>query len=156
MTVWTTFAFREPSTETVFAIDKLYLNVSGSSGHYYGGLFGVTGENAQISRLALTNVAIFSRTTSGTLIIGAIAAENEGRIQTSYATGSVSSSVDTGTSYSGGLVGLNTGTIDNTYGTVYMSVSVGNPSGRPYARRACGEAHGGDRQFLFEGTSGKL
>ena len=110
-----------------FAIDKLYLNITGGSGHHYGGLFGVTGENARIFRLPLTNVAIFARSTSGTLIIGAIAAENEGRIQTSYATGSITTyATPSEISYAGGLVGLNTGSIDNTYGTVSVNLVVGH------------------------------
>ena len=125
-----------------FAIDKLYLNLTGSSGHHYGGLFGVTGENARISRLPLTNVAIFARATSGTLIISAIAGENGGSIQTSYATGSITTLITSGISYSGGLVGLNTGTIDNTYGTVSVNFSIGNDSGKSYAGGLVGKLTG--------------
>ena len=125
-----------------FAIDKLYLNISGGSGHHYGGLFGVTGENARIFRLPLTNVAIFARSTSGTLNIGAIAAENEGRIQTSYATGSITTRITSGVSYSGGLIGLNTGTIDNTYGTVSVIFFNGNNSGTSYLGGLVGKLTG--------------
>ena len=91
-------------------ISNLYLNISGS-GYTYGGLFGYTGSQAEISNMGLTNASVtvtsFSSFSRGGGLVGL---NNSGTISNSYVTGEVdtSSNSSSNSSYGGGLVGLRT------------------------------------------------
>ena len=114
-------------------ISNLYLNISGS-GDIYGGLFGYTGSQAEISNMGLTDasVTVTSSIIHSNSYSGGLVGHNNGTISNSYATGEVTSSVYS-YSYSGGLVGYNKqrGAISNSYatGAVTSSVSVYSYSG---------------------------
>ena len=71
------------------------------------GLFGFTGNTAQIRNVKLEN-----NTVTGRNYTGALVGNNGGSITNCYATGAV-----TGTDYVGGLVGSNKGPITNSYAT---------------------------------------
>ena len=119
-----------------YMISGLMVNITGD----YGGLFGYTGEHAEIRSVGLSGVNVMAGSSSGGLV-----GQNNGDIRNSYATGtvssttghsigglagynngSISSSYSTATADStiniaGGLVGRNTGTISNSYATGVLS-----------------------------------
>ena len=114
-------------------ISSLYLNISGSS-KIYGGLFGYTGSQAEISNMGLTNasVTVTSSTSHSYSYGGGLAGSNEGTISNSYATGEVisSASASFSYSYSGGLVGYNyQGTVSNSYATGEVTSSAASSGG---------------------------
>ena len=105
-----------------YVISGLTVDVMGTTGHQYGGLFGYTA-SAKISNLGLTDVNIAVTSTGNNSYGGGLVGYSQsGTISNSYAVGTVSSaSTSTGSnSYGGGLVGVNEGTISNSYaaGTV--------------------------------------
>ena len=67
-----------------FLIEKLYVNTTGS-GTQYGGLFGVMGEDARISRLGLIDIEIV--TNGVPAYAGGLAGHNAGDIEESYMEG---------------------------------------------------------------------
>lgn len=73
----------------------------------YVGLFGYTGNTANIERTGLTDVSI-----TGQFYVGGIAGRNSGAISNSFLTGTI-----TGEAYVGGFSGVNYGTINNSYST---------------------------------------
>ena len=95
-------------------ISNLYLNISGST--KYGGLFGYTGSQSEISNMGLTNASV-TVTTTAAAYGGGLVGYGRGTISNSYATGEVTAS--SSYSYSGGLVGYNKsgGTVSNSYAT---------------------------------------
>ena len=101
-------------------ISNLYLNIS-DSGTKYGGLFGYTGSQAEISNMGLTNASVTITLSSTTSYVGGLVGyNNQGTVSNSYATGEMtaSSSSSNSYSYSGGLVGYNNqGTVSNNYAT---------------------------------------
>ena len=110
-------------------ISNLYLNISGS-GTKYGGLFGYTGSQAEISHIGLTNASMTvtsSAAHSYSYSGGLVGVNYQGTISNSYATGEVTSSASDSNSYSGGLVGQNQeGTISNSYATGEVTSSASN------------------------------
>ena len=85
-----------------------HLTIEGVS---YLGLFGQSGSGAEISNLGLEVVNV-----NGTgSFVGGLVGQNQGRIASSYSTGSVSGT------YSGGLVGRNSGNITACYSNVTVS-----------------------------------
>ena len=112
-----------------YVISNLYIHIS-SSGKRYAGLFGATGNDAEISNIGLTNISMTVTSTNLASYGGGLVGYNQGTISNSYATGGVkSSSLATNTygsySYGGGLVGdnFNGGTINNSYATVTVESS---------------------------------
>ena len=85
-----------------FMISDLTVNITGD----YGGLFGYTGEHAEIRSVGLSSVNITARAHSGGLV-----GYNNGNISHSYTTGTVTGS----NNYAGGLVGSSNGNISNSY-----------------------------------------
>jgi filamentous hemagglutinin family protein len=110
-------------------ISNLYINRPGSN---YVGLFGIIGPNSNVFDVGLINNTI-SGGTAGTILpgssIGGLVGNNQGSVDQSYATGTV-----TGTNiYSvGGLVGHNQGYVSNSYasGSVNGSFNVGGLVGK--------------------------
>ena len=100
-----------------YVISNLYVNVSGSVTKY-GGFFGYTGSQAEISHISLTNASVTVTTSALYSYGGGLVGYNVGTISNSYAIGEVVSSA-TSRSYGGGLVGYNSnsGTISNSYAT---------------------------------------
>ncbi|MCL2012163.1 MAG: InlB B-repeat-containing protein [Cystobacterineae bacterium] len=87
-----------------------------ASGNNYQGLFGYIGEGATLENLRLTDVSVRGRNHVGSLV----GYNYKGTVQSSYATGSVSSSEEN----IGGLVGYNNqGTVQNCYATGSVSGS---------------------------------
>ena len=84
----------------------------------YGGLFGYTGEHAEIRSVGLSSVNITAMKNSGGLV-----GYNNGDISNSYVSGTVSSSSGNTT---GGLVGRNAGNISNSYATGTVSGFTGS------------------------------
>ena len=111
-------------------ISNLYLNISGS-GDTYGGLFGYTGSQAEISNMGLTNasVTVTSPSTSSSSYGGGLVGYNYlGTVSNSYTTGAVETSAAS-SSYGGGLVGYNKqGTISNSYATGEVTSSTSDAS----------------------------
>ena len=102
-------------------ISNLYMNISGS-GYIYGGLFGSTGSQAEISNMGLTNASVTVTSLFRSYGGGLVGFNKGGTISNSYATGEVTSSSGEVTSsydsYGGGLVGYNDqGTVSNSYAT---------------------------------------
>ena len=116
-------------------ISNLYMNISVSgSDTRYGGLFGYTGSQAEISNIVLTDVSVTVTSSSHSYGGGLVGYNNRGTISNSYATGAVeafTSSTYAVSSYSGGLVGYNNhGTISNSYAT--GAVESSSPTYRTY------------------------
>ena len=90
-------------------------------GTAYGGLFGNTGDSAEIS-----NVGVINSKISATTAAGGICGENGGTIHNCYNAGTISSS---GTA--GGICGTNSGTIEDCYniGTISNSATAGGICG---------------------------
>ena len=107
-------------------ISNLYLNISGS-GYIYGGLFGYTGNQAEISNMGLTKASVTVTFPASTSSCGGLVGYNYGTISNSYATGEVT--VSTSYSSGGGLVGYNYGTISNSYATGEVTSSGSDSSG---------------------------
>ena len=106
-------------------ISNLYLNIS-DSGTKYGGLFGYTGSQTEISNMGLTNASMTvtsSAAHSYSYSGGLVGYNYGGTISNSYATGEVTSSASASASsnsysFGGGLVGYNYGeTLSNSYAT---------------------------------------
>ena len=93
-----------------YVISDLRVNITGD----YGGLFGYTGEHAEIRSLGLSGVNVMAGNDTGGLV-----GDNNGSISNSYVTGAVSGSIR-----SGGLVGDNAGTISSSYASVNVSGGV--------------------------------
>ena len=112
-------------------ISNLYLNISGS-GVKYGGLFGYTESQSEISSIGLTNasVTVTSSGSSSNSYGGGFAGYSGGNISNSYATGEVTITSSSGSnSYGGGLAGLHGGkTISNSYATGEVTASSGSNS----------------------------
>ena len=106
-------------------ISNLYLNIS-ASGQTFGGLFGYTGSQAEISHIGLTNssVTVTSSASYSYSYGGGLVGYNyQGTVSNSYATGEVTASSGY-ISYGGGLVGYNyRGTVSNSYATGEMTSS---------------------------------
>ena len=81
----------------------------------YGGLFGYTGEHAEVRSVGLSGVDIAAMGNAGGL-----AGTSHGSISNSYVTGTVSGTIDE----IGGLVGENYGSIDSSYATAAFSSTV--------------------------------
>ena len=111
-----------------YIISNLYLNISGSD-IKYGGLFGYTGSQTEISNTGLTNASV-TVTSSATPYGGGLVGYNyQGTVSNSYATGAVTASASDSSSYGGGLVGLNNnGTISNSYATGEVKSSASDSS----------------------------
>ena len=90
-------------------ISDLTVNITGN----YGGLFGYTGEHAEIRSLGLSDVNIMAGNNGGGLV-----GYNNGSISNSYSTGAVSASG----ALIGGLVGTNDGSISSSYSTSSVEV----------------------------------
>ena len=126
-----------------FMISDLTVNITED----YGGLFGYTGEHAEIRSVGLSGVDITAGGNSGGLV-----GNNTGSISNSYTTGAVSSASDrigglvgwnddgsisnsyststvTGKSNLGSLVGDNSGSISNSYATGTVSSGESNGGG---------------------------
>ena len=86
------------------------------------GLFGATGASA-----AVRNIGLSAGSVSGLSEVGGLIGVNNGTLENSFSTGSVSSGVATG-SYAGGLVGKNYGSISKSYATGGV-VAAGNYAG---------------------------
>ncbi|MEX2461586.1 MAG: S-layer homology domain-containing protein [Paenibacillaceae bacterium] len=89
------------------------------------GLFGYIGNTNSV----MTNIILENINVIGGNYVGGLAGENDGRINNSYASGSVS-----GTDYVGGLAGYNYGTISSSYasGSVTGNSYVGGLVGANY------------------------
>lgn len=85
-----------------YKITGLYINRSGQN---EVGLFGVTGNGAEISNIRLANVDV-----AGHAYVGILVGANAGDIHNVYVSGEV-----TGSSFVGGLVGAHAGNIDQSY-----------------------------------------
>ena len=118
-----------------FMISGLTVNITGD----HGGLFGYTGEHAEIRSVGLSGVNIIAGGSTGGLVgrnggsigdsyvsgavtsggenIGGLAGNNNGNISNSYAAATVTSSTTGVSSDVGGLVGVNdgAGNISNSY-----------------------------------------
>ena len=94
-----------------YMISGLTVNITGD----YGGLFGYTGEHAEIRSLGLSGVDITAGESSGGLV-----GLNNGTISNSYASGTVAVG-GSGGSYIGGLIGRNLGSISSSYAAVVNS-----------------------------------
>ena len=81
----------------------------------YGGLFGYTGEHAEIRSVGLSSVNITAGESSGGLV-----GYNAGNISNSYSTGTVSCTEDS----IGGLVGYNAGSISSSYSTATADTTI--------------------------------
>ena len=102
-----------------YTINDLYVYVKVTSGTAYGGLFGYTGNGAEIKNVGLRDVYVnVSSTSSNNSYGGGLVGFSYGTIMNSYATGDVEVDSSSGYSYGGGLVGFNSyGTITNSYAT---------------------------------------
>ena len=110
----------------------------------YGGLFGYTGEHAEIRSVALSDVSVMARNNAGGLAgtshgsisnsyvtgavsgrqsVGGLVGDNDGSISSSY---SISTPIMASAGNIGGLVGINGGSISNSYATGAVSASPGN------------------------------
>ena len=122
-------------------ISNLYLNISGS-GDIYGGLFGSTGSQAEISNIGLTNASV-TVTSSAVAYGGGLVGHNQGgTVSNSYATGETSSA-SSDFSYGGGLVGRNSGTISNSYATGEVTSSSSATYSYSYGGGLVGHNQGG-------------
>lgn len=88
-----------------YTVNGLYMNDSTIS---YGGLFGYTASNAEI-----TEVGIDDSYFKGSQYIGSISGYNDGKISNSYSFYVILQ----GSSYAGGITGYNNGVIENCYNT---------------------------------------
>ena len=105
-------------------INDLYVYVKRTSGNAYGGLFGYTGNGAEIKNLGLTDVYVNVSSSTSSYGGGLVGWNAGGAITNSYATGNVEVDSSSTSSYGGGLVGVNTyGTIMNSYATGNVEVS---------------------------------
>ena len=119
-----------------YVISNLRVNITEN----YGGLFGYTGEHAEIRSVGLSGLNVMAGENSGGLVgynngsisnsystgmvsggafVGGLVGNNRGNISSSYSTGTVSAGINT----IGGLVGSNRGNISNSYSTGTVSVS---------------------------------
>ncbi|MER2252821.1 MBG domain-containing protein [Methylorubrum podarium] len=103
-------------------ITGLTINLPGQAS--YVGMFGALGTGGSVSNLGLVGGSI-----SGSMVVGALAGENDGTITGAYATSAVTAS--SSLSFAGGLVGANAGRIDTSYatGTVNGFSSTGGLAG---------------------------
>ncbi len=103
-------------------IINLWINRSSQD---YVGLFGYTTKNTVIENVGLVNVSV-----SGNYFVGGLVGLNDGMVNNSYVTGSVSGNHGV----VGGLVGINSGTVNNSYstGNVTGSDDVGGLVGLNY------------------------
>ena len=120
-------------------ISNLYLNISGS-GTKFGGLFGYTGSQAEISNMGLTNVSVTitlssdsssAYSASDSYSGGLMGYNYQGTVSNSYVTGEVTASASDSFSYSysGGLVGYNyQGIVSNSYATGEVTASASDSS----------------------------
>ena len=125
-------------------ISNLYINISGS-GTKYGGLFGYTGSQAEISHIGLTDASVTATTINSVLYVGGLVGRSTGGtiINNSYATGTITTSSTSSPtsstsstyyqSYVGGLVGyIGSGTISNSYATGTITSSSSSSSSSTY------------------------
>ncbi|MGE1153881.1 filamentous hemagglutinin N-terminal domain-containing protein, partial [Pseudomonas kitaguniensis] len=121
-------------------IDKLQVSVQASSTNTNAeaGLFGTLGVGAQVTHLGLTD-GFFSASGGSDNFAGSLAARNQGRIDNSYAMGTViAADANADENIAGGLVGNNTfttingtpqgGTISGSYSTASVIASGGKAS----------------------------
>jgi len=104
-------------------------NLSIETADGYQGMFGHTGADAVIEKLALENVNI---NVSDDNFAGGLVGYSEGTVQHCYATGNVN-----GSSFVGGLVGHNTGTVQHCHAAGSVSASddyIGGLVGDNYGR----------------------
>ncbi len=111
-------------------IANLYIYIEMSYGSDYPinvGLFSAVASSGLISNVGLTDIDVAASALEG---VGGLVGFNEGAIDNSYATGSIS-----GIRCVGGLVGFNEGAIDNSYATGSASgaESVGGLVGRNFS-----------------------
>ena len=163
-----------------YVISDLTVNITED----YGGLFGYTGEHAEIRSVGLSDVNVTAGESTGGLVgynngnishsyvtgavfgesfLGGLVGNSAGTISNSYATDSVSS---TGGSFLGGLVGNSVGNISNSYSTGVISATllasisgglVGNSAGNISNSYSTGEVEntGGSGYILMGGFVGQ-
>ena len=100
-----------------YMISDLRVNITED----YGGLFGYTGEHAEIRSVGLSGLNVMAGENSGGLV-----GYNNGSISNSYSTGTVSST--TGHTI-GGLVGFNNGSISSSYSTATANSAINGVGG---------------------------
>ena len=141
-----------------YVIDNLTI----SSTNPFLGLFGMIGTGGRVSNIALTDESITSLGFNTYAAVGGLAGENDGKVSSSYVTGTVTDKSAPGDV--GGLIGANIGTVQQSYASDAVTALqfttlgglVGNNSGTISQSYATGAVNGAPSSGLSGGLVGGL